>query len=357
MGSVVAIRGLSSVANCPGLVSAASGVAGSGLQPVIIIAVKSSAVVIPAGTRVILIRRAHCNAHSPVRRTIDEARDSPSLRLCGVVFALADRPRSRGAGRRLESSILEGMAQVHILGLILASLIGISLGLLGAGGSTLAVPILVYVSGMAAKPAIAASLLVVGSTSLVGSFRHWRRDNVDVRISVVFGIVSMGGAYAGGEIGTLVSGRLQLILFALVMLAAAVSMFRSRGEESLERRTRLVLVLVIAAAVGLVTGLVGIGGGFLIVPALVVFAGLPMKRAVGTSLLVIAMNCASGFAAYAGEVPIDWPYVGGFTAMAIAGVMVGSQLVDHVPQRALKKSFAVFLVLVGVWILGENLGV
>jgi len=200
---------------------------------------------------------------------------------------------------------------LEILGLFLAALIGVSLGLLGGGGSILAVPILLYVVGMATKPAIAASLLVVGTTSLVGSMRHWRASNVDARTAIIFGLVSMAGSYSGGRLAANLSDSFQLVLFAIVMLGASVSMFRSRNDEPAAAPVvRLPLVVVSAAVVGLLTGIVGVGGGFLIVPALVLFSGLPMKRAVGTSLLVIAMNSASGFMAYAGKVPIDWRYTG-----------------------------------------------
>lgn len=242
-----------------------------------------------------------------------------------------------------------------LLGLALAAVIGISLGLLGGGGSILAVPILVYVVGMEAKQAIAASLLIVGATSLIGAMRHWRAGNIDVRTAVVFGAVSMAGSFAGGRLASLLSDSFQLTLFAAVMLGASISMFRSGGGgESAHATPRLPLIVAAAAAVGLLTGVVGVGGGFLIVPALVLFAGVPMKRAVGTSLLVIAMNSASGFIAYAGHVQIDWSYIAIFTSMAIAGVFVGSAAVPYVSQAVLKRSFAAFLIAVAGFILVQN---
>lgn len=242
-----------------------------------------------------------------------------------------------------------------IAGLLLAILIGASLGLLGGGGSILAVPILVYAVGMTAKPAIAVSLLVVGVTSLIGALRHWRTSNVDPKTAVAFGLVSMAGSYGGGKLAAQLSDRVQLTIFAAVMLAAAVSMFRSKGEEG-ERAApaRLPLVIAAAAGVGLLTGVVGVGGGFLIVPALVLFGGLTMKRAVGTSLLVIAMNSVSGFLAYAGEVRIDWAYTMLFTALAVAGVFLGSALAQHVSPAQLRRGFAVFLVAVSTFVLAQN---
>ena len=243
-----------------------------------------------------------------------------------------------------------------LFGLALAAVIGISLGLLGGGGSILAVPILVYVVGMEPKTAIAASLLVVGTTSLIGALQHWRAKNIDVRTALVFGIVSMAGSFAGGRAAAYLSDWFQLTLFAVVMLAASVSMFRSRGDDAAAAAPRLGFIVVAAAVVGLLTGVVGVGGGFLIVPALVLFSGVAMKRAVGTSLLVIAMNSASGFLAYAGHVNIDWSYTALFTSIAIAGVFVGSAVVPYVSQSVLKRSFAAFLIAVAGFILVQNAG-
>lgn len=238
---------------------------------------------------------------------------------------------------------------VSLLALSLAALIGLSLGLLGGGGSTLAVPILVYVGGMDAKPAIATSLLVVGTTSLIGAIRHWRHSNVELRTAILFGLVSMAGAYAGGKVASHLSDVFQLVLFAVVMLIVAVSMFRSGTSE--RPSTRLPLVALAAAAVGVLTGIVGVGGGFLIVPALVLFAGVPMARAIGTSLVVIAMNSAAGFAAYAGTVQLDWAYTALFTGLAIAGVLAGSSLGRTFSPVVLKRVFATFLIGVAGFIL------
>lgn len=242
-----------------------------------------------------------------------------------------------------------------MIGLALAAVIGISLGLLGGGGSILAVPILVYVVGLETKTAIATSLLVVGTTSLIGALRHWRAHDIDVRTAVVFGLVSMAGSFAGGRVAEHLSDTFQLTLFAVVMLAASVSMFRSGGgEAAVPAAPRFALVVTAAALVGLLTGVVGVGGGFLVVPALVLFTGVPMKRAVGASLLVIAMNSASGFLAYAGHVSIDWRFTALFTTVAVAGVFAGSAIAPHVSQGVLKRSFAVFLIVVAGFILLQN---
>ena len=244
------------------------------------------------------------------------------------------------------------------LGLALAALIGLSLGLLGGGGSILTVPVLVYVLGVAAKPAIAMSLPVVGITSLVGAGLHWRLGNVRVPTALTFGVVAMVGAFAGAKLAAFLSGAAQLLLLAVVMLAAAGSMLRdtrgTRAEAETTTPPRLALLAPVALAVGVLTGVVGIGGGFLVVPALVVLANVPMRQAVGTSLLVIAMNSASGFAGYLGTVDLDWAFLAGFTAAAVAGALVVTALVARVPQAALKRGFAVFLLAMGGFVLYKN---
>lgn len=182
-----------------------------------------------------------------------------------------------------------------------------TVALLGGGGSILTVPVFVYVLGFGAKEAIAMSFPVVGATSFVGAISHWRAGNVDVSTALLFGFVAMAGSYAGARLAALASGAAQLTLLAVVMLAAAASMLRpqpatSEGEAtgSENNGRRLVTVATVGVAVGLLTGFVGIGGGFLIVPALVIFAKTPMKHAIGTSLLVIAMNSTSGFLGHEG---------------------------------------------------------
>ena len=248
-----------------------------------------------------------------------------------------------------------------MLGLVLAALMGLSLGLLGGGGSILAVPILTYVAGFGAKEAIASSLAVVGLTSIFAAVGHWRAGNVNVRVALVFGAVAMGGTYLGARLSVFFSGAAQLFLFAVVMIVAAYFMLRENGarphHKSPDGRMPYALIVAEGLAVGVLTGLVGVGGGFLIVPALVVLGKVPMKEAVGTSLLVIAMKSTAGFAGYLGQVEIPWGYLALFTAMAVLGSLGGTYLVRRVPQGALEKAFAVFLVAMGVFILYQNRGV
>ena len=253
-----------------------------------------------------------------------------------------------------------------ILGLALAALIGLSLGLLGGGGSILTVPIFVYVLGFGAKEAIAMSLAVVGATSLFGAASHWRAGNVNLRVAAIFGAVAMAGTYLGARLAVFFSGAAQLTLFAIVMLLAAFFMFREKKPDpaapaphagETEGHMPLGLIVLEGLAVGVLTGLVGVGGGFLIVPALVLLGKVPMKQAVGTSLLVIAMKSAAGFAGYLGQVEVQWGFMALFTAIAIGGILLGTWLVQFVPQAALKRSFAVFLLVMGGFILFQNRGV
>lgn len=245
------------------------------------------------------------------------------------------------------------------LGFALAALIGLSLGVLGGGGSILTVPIFVYVLGFEPKESIAMSLAVVGATSLFGTVGHWRAGNVNLRVALIFGTVAMAGTYLGARLAVFFSGSAQLTLFAIVMLAAAFFMFtdrNARGVPAPAGRMPATLIIAEGIAVGVLTGLVGVGGGFLVVPALVVLGRIPMKEAVGTSLLVIAMKSAAGFMGYVGQVDVPWAFMSGFTAVAVAGILAGTYLVRFVPQSALKRSFAVFLVIMGTAILYQNRG-
>jgi uncharacterized membrane protein YfcA len=251
-----------------------------------------------------------------------------------------------------------------LLGYALAAVIGLSLGLMGGGGSILTVPVLVYVLGFDAKLAIAMSLPVVGATSLVGAVGHWRVGNVHLRTALLFGVIAMVGSYLGARFAVLLSGAVQLLTLAVVMLVAAASMLRTRparatvgdAEETDAAGAPLPVakLLAVGLAVGVLTGIVGIGGGFLIVPALVVLGRVPMKQAVGTSLLVIAMNSVSGYAGYAGTVTVPWGFLAGFTGVAIAGILAGTYLVRFVSAAALKRGFAVFLLAVGGLMLYQN---
>lgn len=253
---------------------------------------------------------------------------------------------------------------MHIVGFLAALVIGLALGLMGGGGSILTVPVFVYLMGYGAKVSIAMSLAVVGAVAFFGAITHWRHGNVDVRLALVFGTVAMVGTYGGAFLARFVSGTFQLILFAGVMLLAAGFMFNDTtpAEPHDERDTvvrfeTLPMIALEGIAVGVLTGLVGVGGGFLIVPAMVLLSKVQMKTAVGTSLLVIAMKSAAGFFEYTQQVEVDYLFIGAFSLLAIVGIQVGSRLVKHVTQRALKRGFAIFLVVMGVFMMLKETGV
>ncbi|MFJ2932542.1 sulfite exporter TauE/SafE family protein [Streptomyces sp. NPDC087219] len=254
-------------------------------------------------------------------------------------------------------------------------LIGVSLGVLGGGGSILTVPILVYLAGQDTKEAIAGSLFVVGATSLAALVPHARARRVRWRTGLLFGAFSMAGAYGGGRLAEYVPGTVLLGGFALMMLATAVAMLRgprhgrepNRPEPDRPERTRteqarpeqggpaLAGLAAKGLAVGAVTGLVGSGGGFLVVPALAILGGLPMGFAVGTSLLVIAMNSFAGLAGHLTGAAIDWGLVLTVTAAAVIGGTAGARLAGRVPQDTLRSAFGWFVVVMGVLVLARQL--
>jgi len=252
--------------------------------------------------------------------------------------------------------------------LALSVLIGVSLGLLGGGGSILTVPILVYVAGMPAQEAIASSLFVVGVTSIAGVISHARGGRVRWRTGLIFGAAGMAGAFSGGLFGGHLPGDLLLVAFALMMVATSVAMLRGRRtpagtdgaadsdstEGASDHQHPLGRILLDGFVVGLVTGLVGAGGGFLVVPALALLGGLPMSVAVGTSLLVIAMKSFAGLAGYLTTVQLDWPLVLAVTAAAVAGSLVGGRLAGRVPEVALRKGFGWFVLVMGSFVLVQQ---
>jgi uncharacterized membrane protein YfcA len=254
-----------------------------------------------------------------------------------------------------------------IIGLLLAVLVGLSVSLLGGGGAILTVPIFFYVLGFDSKEAVASSLAVVGVTSLSGAVSHWREGRIRLRVALTFGIFAMGGAYLGAWLAVFFSSAAQLTLLAVVMVVAAFFMFRDNNsdedEEDAESESRSITQMplgravglaVLAAVVGALTGLVGVGG-FLMVPALVLVGQVPTKEALGTSLLVIVMISASGFVGYLGKVEIQWGLMAIFAALAVAGSFAGAYLVRFVPQVTLRKLFAVFLALMSIFILYQYL--
>lgn len=251
-----------------------------------------------------------------------------------------------------------------ILSWIGALLVGLSLGLLGSGGSILTVPVLIYLAGESEKVAIAESLGIVGAISFAGFIPYALKQKVHWRSVILFGIPGMAGTYGGAMIAEFVSGTFQLLLFAVVMLFAAIMMFRDKNHlksaaeiEISQAWWKIVLEGII---VGVLTGLVGVGGGFLIVPALVLLGGLPMGLAVGTSLLIIALKSFSGFYKYLDvlnglDLSINWELVLVFSLIGAIGSLIGNKVAGRISNERLKKGFAGFLVLMGAYIIFMNI--
>jgi uncharacterized membrane protein YfcA len=245
----------------------------------------------------------------------------------------------------------------EVVGVALGFGVGIVLGLLGGGGSILAVPIFLYVFQVDPKPAIAMSLAVVGMSAFVGFLGHWRQGSVDLRVGLPFGAVAMGAAFMTARVSDRVPATVQLTLFALfAFTAASVMLFDSlrplRGKAVPGGEPHFTPVVAIeAAGVGALTALIGAGGGFVIVPALVYLAGVEVKEAVGSSLLIITLNALSGFAGYIGQEPIDWSLVGVFTGVAAVGAVLGTRLNRHVPQVRIKQGFALLILVLGSYIV------
>lgn len=256
---------------------------------------------------------------------------------------------------------------IAVVGLSL--LVGLSLGLLGGGGSILVVPLLTYLAGMEPREAIASSLFVVGVTSLASLLQHARAGRVRWRTGLLFGGAGMVGAFGGGLIGGHIPGAVLMVAFAAMMVATATAMLGGRrvgGGQGAGDGQRPVgagnssghplwRILLDGLVVGAATGLVGAGGGFLVVPALVLLAGLPMAAAVGTSLLVITMKSFAGLGGYLTSVSLDWPLVLAVTAAAVVGSFGGVALTSRIPEQALRRGFGFFVLGMGVLVLALEL--
>lgn len=250
-----------------------------------------------------------------------------------------------------------------ILSWIGALLVGLSLGLMGSGGSILTVPVLIYLVGEQEKVAIAESLGIVGAIAFAGFLPYAWKKQVHWRSVVLFGLPGMAGTYGGAIIAGHVSGTFQLILFAVVMLVAAVMMFRDgvkvKDSGSSGIHHDWWKIALEGLAVGILTGLVGVGGGFLIVPALVLLGGLPMHLAVGTSLAIIALKSFSGFYKYIEVLKelglgMNWELIIVFSLIGAVGSFVGKTIGSKISSKGLKKGFALFLVFMGAYIIIMN---
>ncbi|MCV7191325.1 sulfite exporter TauE/SafE family protein [Mycolicibacterium brumae] len=236
----------------------------------------------------------------------------------------------------------------------LSVLVGVTLGLLGGGGAILMVPLLVYVAGMETKEAIATSLLVVGVTSAVAAIAHARGKRVRWKIAGVFGLAAMAGAFGGGLLAQFIPGYVLLAIFAVLMLGAGSAMLRPRREDAEVRPVKLPALLMIGLLVGVLSGLVGAGGGFMLVPALTLLAGLPMPVAVGTSLAVIAMQSFAGLAGHLAATAVDWRFAAMVTGAAVLGSLIGAPLASRIPPARLRAIFGWFVLFMAALVLGQE---
>ncbi len=260
---------------------------------------------------------------------------------------------------------------MELIGYIAAVLIGVSLGLIGGGGSILTVPVLVYLFGIDVEKAIPYSLFIVGMTSIFGTISYFKNGWVDLQKAILFGLPSIVMVLVArryilpiipDEIFrfstfVLTKNALLMLLFAVTMLVAASSMIRKRKEElSTEKvSTNYFAIISKGAMVGILTGFIGAGGGFLIIPALVNFLKLPMKTAVGTSLLIIAANSLLGFVFSMSYTQISWSFISTIAAIAILGIIIGSLLVKKIDGKKLKPAFGYFVLMMGSYILLKEL--
>ncbi|MBF2052334.1 MAG: sulfite exporter TauE/SafE family protein [Candidatus Sericytochromatia bacterium] len=263
---------------------------------------------------------------------------------------------------------------MEFLGYGAAVLMGAVLGLIGGGGSILTVPILVYLFGIPPVLATAYSLFIVGLTSIFGILPYLRAGQVQVKTGILFSIPAMTGVFVARKfvvpvlpdkllsLGTFILTKDMALmgLFAVMMVAASFSMIRSRpaaepttetDKKQTSALTKTLMIAVEGLVVGLLTGLVGAGGGFLVIPVLVIFAGLEMKAAVATSLLVISVKSLVGFLGDLGVQPMDWLFLGGFSVFTIVGALLGGWASKYVPSDKLKPAFGWFVLLMGMFIL------
>ncbi len=262
---------------------------------------------------------------------------------------------------------------MEIAAYIASVFIGISLGLIGGGGSILTVPVLVYMFGISPLVSTSYSLFIVGSTSLVGAYSNYRKGAVKVKTALLFGSTSITTVFLTRKfLIPLIPGDLfqiggfqiteplvTMILFAVLMVAASIGMIKSKERKpgclECDLKGNMIRMLLSGIGIGLTTGILGAGGGFLLIPTLVLVLGMPMKEAVGTSLLIIALNSLIGFAGDMGHFVIDWIFLLKITAISMAGVLIGGAVAKKINAAYLKKGFGWFVLVMGVYIISTEL--
>jgi uncharacterized membrane protein YfcA len=242
-----------------------------------------------------------------------------------------------------------------LVDVLLGFTIGLSLGLLGGGGSILTVPALVYVVGQSPQAAVTASLVIVGANSAMGAFMHRSQGTLNWKVALVFGGVGMTAAYLAAGWSKAIPSDVLMTLFAVLMLVVGLFMMLKPMPLGGDGGRGWLVTVLSGAGVGVLTGFLGVGGGFLIVPALVMLVGLPMRQAVGTSLVVIAMNSLAGFLGHLGGPPIDLRVVAIFVTAGLTGAFVGARLTRFVKPEHLRKTFAAFVIGLAIFLLVDNL--
>lgn len=241
---------------------------------------------------------------------------------------------------------------MNILALLGAVAIGLSLGLTGAGGSILTLPVLVYLADVPPRQAVGLSLLIVGVAALAGAWQRARAGDLHFKAAGMFVISGMLGAVGGSQLTHLVTPSALMTLFAILMAIIGLSMLVPRKNVPQPApECHPLRCLLAGGGVGVITGFIGVGGGFLLVPALVKFARLPLRAATGTSLAIIACNSAAGFLSHLGDAAVSWRLAAVFAIIAAAGVLVGGKVVSRLPEAALRRAFAVLVLATATFVL------
>jgi hypothetical protein len=258
---------------------------------------------------------------------------------------------------------------MEIAGYIASALVGVSMGLIGGGGSILTIPILVYLFSISPTLAISYSLFIVGFTSLVGAFNNYRRGLVNFKTVFLFGSSSVATVFTVRKFiipflpevffkiasFNITHSLFVMVVFAVLMLAASTSMIRNKQAQATNAKKKPLILVIYGVLIGLVTGFLGAGGGFLLIPALVILMRLPMKEAIGTSLLIIALNSLIGFTGDIGHHAIDWKFLLIVTGIAIAGIFIGGHFSQQVNSEKLKKGFGWFVLIMGIYIIVKEI--
>ncbi|WP_411846368.1 sulfite exporter TauE/SafE family protein [Roseibacillus persicicus] len=237
-----------------------------------------------------------------------------------------------------------------------ALIIGLTLGLTGAGGSIITLPVLVYLAKISPLEAVPMSLLIVGAAALTGALQRLSNKEICLPTAGVFAVSGMVGAVGGARLTPLVSPQVLMLIFAALMLLVAIQMFRPKPEASERTEKSWQSKAAAGLGVGVLTGFIGVGGGFLLVPALLKFGGLKMKEAVGSSLAIIFFNCIAGFLSHLGQTSLNWTLSGTYAGLAVIGVLLGTHFSTRLPARVLRQGFATMVVITGGFVLWKNLG-